>query len=819
MLQRLELRHTELRARLRPALARQVGQAMLAPLLTVAFAFPGAGLAASSPAPATPAHAAPFNLAEREQRLTRTLAAIGDLRSALDRTEFDTEALLESLDYDPQAIIDFVRNEIRFEPYEGLLRGVQGTLMSRAGNTLDQSLLLAYLLGEAGADARLAHGRLSQEHALLLVQSLRGQAAPASMNKLPDLSAPLQKIIQASAVDAGAADTALQFIADVRPPQELPIWAAADTGRDYLLTHLGKADIALEPVDAEARLAEQSLSYFWVEFKDGANDPWQRVHTLAAADRFDEHAVPTLERLTDSIPEHFQHRLRITAKLARQAAGKTEVIELMQPWERPVANLLGKRLSFANQPNGLDSLHDLQDLNQIEARTTLLIPTLNDAPAPGAQAFDLRGRTVALSNLQMDSLGAAGFFQTAGDKTLDAADMLAGLTSGKSKEEPLTPAYSLRRVWLEYVSIHPNGAERVDERTIWQAPAAMTPAAGAAIWELATPHGIGVATSTYPAGYLLDLELARLQAIEPALRWVLAAHGTPAGQPLPPTPEIDPAWSGFPELSYLSQFDAGIDPDAESLLAYRAEPSIVVTRHGLRNAQGEPRGFADVDIVHNRRTVLRTDAAGIQTDPLQALRLGAWDTLVEQVELESRLPALLAVAPTTVISANRMYQDPQQRSQAPLIVDRLEALAALPKETLAESSRPALEEDLQRGYVVAMEAPARPHSLVWWRVDPATGEALGRGMDGRGQTLVEGLNILTLVSAKTSMVVGTTLCTASKNSCSFADCLGYAAVNTGIGMGLGGALGGAFGAAAGGLLAAVVDRVGMGWNPLPVCYN
>src|SRR5690606_30792531 len=121
------------------------------------------------------------------------------------------------------------------------------------------------------------------------------------------------------------------------------------------------------------------------------------------------------------------------------------------------------RLSFANRPDGIRSLQDLADLSQIEARTTFLVPTLNDAPAPGAQAFDLRGRTIALSTLALDGAGAAAIFQTAADKTLDAADALAGLSIGK-REAPAESAQSLRRVWLEYVSIHPNGTERVDER-------------------------------------------------------------------------------------------------------------------------------------------------------------------------------------------------------------------------------------------------------------------------------------------------------------------------------------------------------------------
>lgn len=830
MLQRITRSPSELRGRLLRSVVGPSKQALTL-LLAAALALPAHGLTAPAPSSgATATGPAAFDRAERERRLTATLAAIGDLRNALNRAEFDTEALLESLDYDPEAIIDFVRDEIRFEPYEGLLRGVQGTLMSRAGNTLDQSLLLAFLLGEAGADARLAHGTLDPEQALLLVRSLRGQPPPVPANDLSDLRSHIEKLAQVAGADNATTDTIMQSIDNARTLQELPIWTAAEAGRDYLQEHLSQAGITLEPADAEPQLAAQSLGYFWVEYKDGAASRWERVHTLPAGDAFDEQAVPALEYFTDTVPERFQHRLRLSAKLERQAGGKTEVVDLMHPWERPVANMTGKRLSFANQPNGIKSLQDLEDLNLVEARTTLLIPNLNDAPAPGAQAFDLRGRTIALSALQMDGMGAAALFQTTGDKTLDAADALAGLSIGKPRKDAATAAYSLRRVWLEYISIHPNGTERVDERTIWQAPPAMSPTVPAMLWELATPHGIGLASSAYPASYLLDLELSRLQSLAPLLQWALAAQDIPAGHPLPPQPDLGASAMGFPELAYLSQFDAGINAEAGSLLAYRAEPTIVVTRQGLRNAQGQTTAFADVDIVHNRRSVLRRDASSIQTAPLHAMRLGAWDTLVEQVELEKRLPMLIGAVSAPVISANRMYRDPAHRNQAPLILQHLEDLAALPDNKLDDASRLALEEDLQRGYLVAMETPAHPHPLVWWRVNPTTGETLGRALDGRGQSMTEAGTALMLISIPISTVVGTGICYGSNNSCSFAQCLATAYITASVGaaigaqaslaIGIGGLIGalGAIASVAAGLTFHPIANALPDGGPIPSCF-
>ena len=60
-----------------------------------------------------------------------------------------------SLDYEAEFILDYVSNDIAFQPYEGVLRGVAGTLRARAGNSLDQSILLASVLKSAGYDARV----------------------------------------------------------------------------------------------------------------------------------------------------------------------------------------------------------------------------------------------------------------------------------------------------------------------------------------------------------------------------------------------------------------------------------------------------------------------------------------------------------------------------------------------------------------------------------------------------------------------------------------------------------------------------------------
>jgi transglutaminase-like putative cysteine protease len=54
--------------------------------------------------------------------------------------------LAETLEYSPTRIVEYVANQIRFEPYYGALKGAQGTLETGNGSATDQSSLLIALL-------------------------------------------------------------------------------------------------------------------------------------------------------------------------------------------------------------------------------------------------------------------------------------------------------------------------------------------------------------------------------------------------------------------------------------------------------------------------------------------------------------------------------------------------------------------------------------------------------------------------------------------------------------------------------------------------
>ena len=127
-----------------------------------------------------PAYAAPAaGPSDPLSRFDQVAVAQGvvELRALVNRGALETDSLLDTLDWDEAEAIRFVREEVQFEQYPGMLRGARGTLWSRAGNALDQAALLAALLKSVGLDARIAATTLPLEDARRLLEQMPAERA------------------------------------------------------------------------------------------------------------------------------------------------------------------------------------------------------------------------------------------------------------------------------------------------------------------------------------------------------------------------------------------------------------------------------------------------------------------------------------------------------------------------------------------------------------------------------------------------------------------------------------------------------------------
>lgn len=672
------------------------------------------------------------------------------LRSDIDKSRFDPDAMVDKLDYDPGPLIAFVQTDIAFQPYEGTLRGPAGAFRARAGNSLDQSVLLAYLLKSAGYDARIARGVLGQADALRLLQQTRNADTSASLEYLEDT---LDKVLPASErgdhQQQDWADTALYR--DARHHERL------------LREALAAGDVSLPATDAGAHWLPVVKQYFWVQHREGPSDPWQDAHpafgnTQAPA------AIEAVEFLADAVPAKYQHTLTMSAWVEQWRAGSIKKQRIMADWTRPTANLNGIALRYRNVPDGLNR-ETAAHLDEVVANSSMLIPMFNGALAPGALVFDLNGQTVDPFALSMG--GAAGFFQTLGEK-------LASATGEVMDREDGQPALALHSMYLEFTHAAPSGDAQTRRRYLLTPRDDHRGDSKQLLWRLITDHSYMVATGGEPIDFVAErflntgiesmdwLEATVRKAFEPDIKIPL-----PADLPddLPPLVQY---WI----MERRPMLDGKV-------ITYRAMPGLLGIRRGYRDAKT---AFAAVDVVWNRVEHVRVAGTGLQNLPLEAVSSGVWDTVLESVPARAMHRDPLSVSSTT-----RVFDLASEQGVKTVVLTpgNSKVLDGLPLDAVQKSF---VSDDLQRGYAVVIpeRVPAGVPVSGWWRVHTTSGDTLGMTGDGYGAEVTEYLmDVIGISKTLIGSVKSLADCEEQANNVAKMCCLVQAHFNNVAGLGFG----------------------------------
>jgi len=638
-------------------------------------------------------------------------AMLATLSGLLEPTAYDVDELgLELAFEDAEVIADWVAEHIAYETYAGLLRGPQGTLIAKAGNALDQSVLLAKLLGDAGFDVRVALGSLSDEDAARLVTSM------FEPRQRPGPSFDLDSLAEALGPEAEPLEEAFAALATTELT-ETAIYQEALVETERLLAVLG----APRDPDATAELRAEAKEYAWVEYRLDPEEPWEAAHPAFGGAAPDP-VVEAAEYLDGEVPMELTHRLRIEVSIERKRGDEFQVEPIMTPWERPVANLVGVGIEIGNTVMGDVHGRSVDEMRASMAEAAFFAPVLNGALAPGAQAFDLNGNLVP-PDVAADAM--AGVFQAVGEAAAGAAGVLGGLGSDEADETP----FALTAQYVDFVLVAPGGEEQRFRRTIFDRrdPAARADDENELLPEatvldrVLTLQTVMVSTGAISTDYviagMIEQAEAQLDVIDR-----LAARADESGE-LDRGAALFEAASGLSTRDHLQLF-AAFDAFeyAGDPLVYRAEPT-VVSLFGTLALSADGTSVSGVDIVSNARRVLRfTDDAVLREFP-GAVFAGVWDTLVEREFLSSRAPDVVDSVPEAGALA------------------RFESYEALSASGIAipAAATAALQRDLAGGYAVVVPSTAEDTGLGWsyWRVDTRTGESLGIGSSGRGVTMAE----------------------------------------------------------------------------------
>ena len=662
-------------------------------------------------------------------------ALVEELCGTIDRSQFDLEALGDKLGWDPEVITQFVRDEIEFEQYPGLLRGAEGTLMSRAGNSLDQAVLLGKMLKDGGLDARIARTELTLEQA----KSLLSQMKPRRNQAPPPADVERWNKISSQRGEAAPPTTAVASPAS-GPEIDLALETANLLERAL---EEGRIGAPQEPTP----FAEEARDYYWVEYRESASGPWSRTHPAFSEIESAPSELAASEHFTEQIPSELQHQFRLEVFIERRELDRLEVHQVVPAWQRPAANMLARSFSVFNYPNGLKGeLFDL-DLQKALAESELFVPIFNGEILSGTMGFDLDGVPYDLEAQGLDTFGASPLFRTVGEKVDRAVGALQGLGSDEPAPERVR---FLTAEWVDYTLIAPGGEETVFRRYLLDriGPAARLsgnvseiPLERAQPWQLLASDEFMLAGGSYPEALVLDEFLHQsdfrfrlLREFQETGSLSMRSFDRLLGQGRGPDAST--------LLALFHSFDTGL-AGRVSADTYRPEPSLLAL-HWEPKTDATARLSTDI-MSNSRRSRAQRDIHASRRD----VRLqGVWETVAER-----RAFGLLGLPATTLETPFSGLEDEEETSATIRLIgpDQSDGLAAL---ALTDDQKVLLQHDLHRGFAIALVAADSPNDLTWWRLDSETGTALGMLSDGRGATATEYVLVFSLIAGVLLVVLG-----------------------------------------------------------------
>ena len=247
-------------------------------------------------------------------------AAVMGLVLPVERThdfaQLDPSFHAAALGHDPQRIFEFVRDGIRFEVYQGALRGSRGTLLALAGNSVDRAILLSDLRNSRGSPFVLRAGR-----------SMRPGGNAGELDVGPSRRVGLPPAVETAAASHAAA-------------------ALAAIQRDYqLLERLvpaglfaGARQASLESILPEAQ------AHYWVQWARGSD--WIDLDP-SFADASPGRRYTDVAEVLGEVPEHLYHTVSI--RLVAEEHGAASPRPVLS-FEARAADLSGRDAVLVHVP-------------------------------------------------------------------------------------------------------------------------------------------------------------------------------------------------------------------------------------------------------------------------------------------------------------------------------------------------------------------------------------------------------------------------------------------------------------------------------------
>jgi hypothetical protein len=540
--------------------------------------------------------------------IERSAELAAERLATLRSDRLQREAVIEQVGADPVALRDWVAENTAWVPYEGALRGADGVLLDRTGNSLDRSLLLAALLRDAGYTANLANRELTPDDAATVLS------------------------------DAAARDRGDEITPELASPDEIEGYRDAVTRSSNAL-----AD-ALDEAGATSAASGSALAaaadHWWVQTQaDGATidlDP-----SGAVAEAGTDEAYVSLDPA--DLPDELRHSVTVRVVGERTQDG---AITPFEPFEYTLRLGSGEPLpsfELAFDSTIADPPEGELDIDGMAAAISHWRPTLSGA------GLDLVGDWFTTDG-RLEIPAAAPTRDIFGDAT----DALGGLDS--DDDDGGAPG-ALTALWLEYETSGPGLETRVERRDLLRDPDPTSTDVAAAL--LGGTDILVQTSSVDPIAFerMLLQDIVDVRSALIALTYMAAGREDDRILPSLASADLEP--SNLWALA-LARGRWGSDPGA----VFIGRPN-VWTEHETYTPTGDGlvQGSA-VDIVHNDVEVVPAAA-----DRAAQIRLeqGILDTLAEQALIENPGPDNTWARFDAAIGAGAgwvSYSDPLELTEA-----------------------------------------------------------------------------------------------------------------------------------------------------------
>ncbi|MHC4606025.1 MAG: hypothetical protein ACYTAF_03725 [Planctomycetota bacterium] len=359
---------------------------------------------------------------------------------------FDARAKAAALGYDRDRIFAFVRDEIAYEPYDGVLRGAGGTLFAGSGNSLDQALLLKALLEACGEEARIVTTELSDTSALR--KKFLSQEPFARLRQRPKAGPDTADLL-------GADRGMFEDLVRERERRE------AEQVEEVVEGAVRESARLLKTVGGELAGGELKIprTHYWVRAGEKDLDPCAIECDRSGA-----------EEVRDLAP--LRRRIAFRLALTREVGGKTEDVQLLNI-AFPLGEVAWKPIHLVIEPSP-EHFPSSKDFTKLDAKgragalkkaKVFQAGMLIDCKPYGSAPFDLYGRTYKVTK---DGRVAAA--EKLGKSIGDAFGKMFG--EGEDKEPPSK---------LKALTFEVSVGKRVHKRVLFAADGSAMPIVGASI--------------------------------------------------------------------------------------------------------------------------------------------------------------------------------------------------------------------------------------------------------------------------------------------------------------------------------------------------